>query len=88
MNHSRLTFNSNRSRSRSDPYQERVAWLLARIERYSRERRRLETVGARPVVLAPIDEKLEQTRAYLAALVAARARGSGVDREIDVPRAA
>ena len=87
MNHSRLSFNSNRSRSRSDRYQERVAWLLARIERYSRERRQLETVGARPVVLAPIDEKLEQTRADLAALVAARARERN-DGEIDVQRAA
>lgn len=69
MTHSRLTFKSNRSRSRSSAYQDRVGGLLARIERYSRERRRLATVRA-PAALASIDEKLEQTRAELAALVA------------------
>lgn len=73
MNHSRLTFTSNRSRSGGDTYQRRVAWLLARIERYSRERRRLESVGAQPAVLAPIDERLDRARADLAALVSTRA---------------
>ncbi len=88
MSHSRLTFHSNRLRRRRSAYQERVAWLLARIESYSRERRRLETLGALPAALAPIDERLERARADLAALVAGSAGSKRLRDESDVSYAA
>ncbi|HUZ16088.1 MAG TPA: hypothetical protein VMU72_07885 [Gaiellaceae bacterium] len=65
-----------------------MAWLLVRIERYSRERRRLEALGALPAALAPIDEKLERARTDLAALVAGGTNNGREHDEIDVPYAA
>jgi hypothetical protein len=84
MSHSRLTFDSNRRSA----YQERVARLLARIESCSRERRRLETLGALPAALAPIDERLERARTDLAALVTGSARNGRLHDGSDVTYAA
>ena len=52
-------------------YQQRVAQLLERIDKYSRKRLRLETAGARSALLVPLDLKLARTRAELAEVVAA-----------------